>query len=393
MEEIRIVKIKRDNNFISCNLKLILSLKKIEGDMPFEEFKKTFNLQNGIISIPQQDIILEDENGINYFCCNCIFKMNLSFDTMNTNIQTVHIDYICVNSDKEIDDLFYKILEVKFDKSSKCNRYLSNFSFKLNKNIIIEIGGNYIKINSINEVKYSYLWDNFIKIYELLYLYIGTFFEIDTISYIDVNSKVIGFISELPNKYNPQKKACIVEDHLVDINLNSINKSVIKNWKKLRKDTLQVIDVFMQTNNIDELYLENRVCMLLQCMEGFYRCTHTDTKEFWEILDTNFSIKRETANILSTSDKRKIPVSNRKEKIFLYKAKNHRNYFSHLNKKERKSLFYGLQTPYAYWKINLCFRIILLNYLSVNYDKNRRNTIISIIDSFKKKYKFRLNAK
>lgn len=28
MEEIRIVKIKRDNNFISCNLKLILSLKK-----------------------------------------------------------------------------------------------------------------------------------------------------------------------------------------------------------------------------------------------------------------------------------------------------------------------------------------------------------------------------
>lgn len=392
MEEIKIIKIKRDNDFIACNFKLILSLKKLEGEMSFIEFKNFFNLPDGILYLPQQDIILEDENGINYFCCNCIFGINLSFDTMNTIIKTVHIDYICINSDKKIDDLLYKTLEVKFAESSKCNRYLSNFSFKLNKSTIIEIGGNYIKINSANEVKYSYLWDNFIKIYELLYLYIGIFFEIDSISYIDINSRVIMFICELPNKYKSQKKACIVEDSLVDINLNSINKIVIKNWKKLRKDTLQVIDVFMQTNNIDELYMENRVCMLLQCMEGFYRCTHNSKKEFWEILEEYFSKKRETSNILSSSDKRKIKVSNRSEKIFLYKAKNHRNYFSHLNKKERKSLFYNLQTPYAYWKINLCFRIILLNYLNIKYDKNKRNTIINAVNLFKKKNKFRLNS-
>lgn len=292
MEKIKIIKIKKDNTFIPCNFSLYPYQKKIEGQLSLNQLQSFFYMPDNSISIPQQDVTLEDENGLKYFCSNCIFSIKLSFENLNIKLSSVSIDYICINSENKIDELLYKKLEVNFLMQNPDNIYLTNFSFKLNQTTLIEIKSNSIIISSNINVKQKYLWNIFINIYELLYLYIGKFLTIETIFYTKNTSEKLQFICELPNKYKPQKKACIIEDSLVNINYTSINKVIINKWKKLRKETLLVYDVFLQSNNSDDLYKENKVCMLLQCMEGFYNCTNTKAKKFWEIIEESFNKKR-----------------------------------------------------------------------------------------------------
>ena len=85
-------------------------------------------------------------------------------------------------------------------------------------------------------------------------------------------------------------------------------------------------------------------------------------------------------------------LNSEKSKSNLYKAKNHRNYFSHLNINERKKVFEKKQINYAYWKVILTFRLLLLEYLGITYEKNLLIEIIKNINEYKKIHKIRLNV-
>ena len=70
--------------------------------------------------------------------------------------------------------------------------------------------------------------------------------------------------------------------------------------------------------------------------------------------------------------------------IYSQIQKNHRNYFSHLNENKRKILFNGFQLNYAYWKIVITYRLILIKYLGVPYNEKLLDKIISEINEYKK---------
>ena len=74
--------------------------------------------------------------------------------------------------------------------------------------------------------------------------------------------------------------------------------------------------------------------MILQCIEGFYKSVYGKIKSYnlRGILKEVFLRNSYCKKILSNLDKRIIITKEGyKESIFIYKAKNHRNYFSHLN--------------------------------------------------------------
>lgn len=45
---------------------------------------------------------------------------------------------------------------------------------------------------------------------------------------------------------------------------------------------------------------------------------------------------------------------------------------------------------YAFWKINLCFRALILDYMGLIIDKELNKQIIGEIEKFKIKHKIRL---
>lgn len=151
-------------------------------------------------------------------------------------------------------------------------------------------------------------------------------------------------------------------------------------------------DIYLTIINSDT-YREIKINMILQCIEGFYRCIYDKKKQlsYKQILEIVFLKNNYCKKVLSNLDKRIVVINGKNENIFLYKAKNHRNYFSHLNINERKNMFEKMQINYAYWKIILVYRLLLLEYLDVKYDKKLLNEIIIDINNYKKKNKIRLN--
>ncbi len=176
---------------------------------------------------------------------------------------------------------------------------------------------------------------------------------------------------------------------IIPLNNQFINSQIIKKWLELKGKTALLIDIYFSIINSDN-YNEVKINMLIQCIEGFYKSCINDSLELWEILEKAFLKNKQTSFILSPTDKRKIKVGKRKECIFLYKAKNHRNYFSHLNNHKKKSLFEKKQMNYAFWKINLCFRALILDYMGLIIDKELNTHIIGEIEKFKIKHKIRL---
>lgn len=373
------------------NVNWELSTKKraIEkSEISYELVKKIFRVKE-FKDIEESNLILSSKDN-NYYCHNCIFGFEVF---PKFSIYSISIDYILSNSKDSLDRLKVKKYEmfIELPRDIKQKHIDENIEFKYNKLVNVALTSiikqkKYITIIHINSNRLmcaETLSSIAYNIYELLIIYFGIGIKIQKMQYYGDN-KNIQLFSDVVNKYYYGIKNYVKNGMFVTVNKNSINKNIIDKFKEFRRKTYLLNDVYLTITNTDT-YNEIKINMMIQCIEGFYKSITGKKDELYTILENVFLKNGFYDKILSKEDKRKVKVDNRKETIFLFKAKNHRNYFSHLNENKRKTLFSGFQLNYAFWKIVITYRLILIKYLGVPYNEKLLDKIISDINEYKKK--------
>lgn len=376
------------------DVKWILNLEKRiiqESDISYSLVEKIFKMKD-IRDIKEVNLVLYSNDNNSYYCYNCIFGFKIC---PNFSIYTVSIDYILSNSNTSLDTLKVKEYEMilELPKEIKLNYIDEKIEFKYNKFIEIVIKREYnektkmITLNIIsNKMMYARNLSNICyNIYELFIIYFGTGIKILSRRYYQYDNNYIEVLSNIANKYCYGIQNNIKSGIFIKINKNSINRDVLKKFGDFKRKTYLLNDVYLTITNTDT-YKEIKINMMIQCIEGFYRSITGSKEELYVILENVFLKNNYYNKILSNKDKRKVKVDNRSETIFLFKAKNHRHYFSHLNENKRKSLFNDLQLNYAYWKIVIAYRLMLIKYLDIQYDKELLDKIIFDINEYKEKY-------
>ena len=359
-----------------------------KSEISYELVKKIFRVKE-FKDIGESNLILSSKDN-NYYCYNCIFGFEI-FPKLS--IYSISTDYILSNSKVSLDNLKVKKYEmfIELPRDIKQQYIDENIKFKYNKFVNVALTKvikqkKYVLIIQINSNKLMYaetLSNIAYTIYELLIIYFGIGIKIQKMQYYE-DDKAIQLFSNVVNKYHYGISNYVKNGIFVTVNKNSINKNIIDKYKEFRRKTYLLNDVYLTVTNADT-YKEIKINMMIQCIEGFYKSI-TGKKDELHIILENVFLKNGFYNkILSKEDKRKVKVDDRKETIFLFKAKNHRNYFSHLNENKRKILFNGFQLNYAYWKIVITYRLILIKYLGVPYNEELLDKIISEINEYKKK--------
>ena len=275
--------------------------------------------------------------------------------------------------------------------------YIKSYSFTYDstKKIIVNTYTNdnfNVEISIESQKEYSYF-----KLSKILYTYIEMIFlifgDIPTIKEIFLLEKdeKIKLYYDVVEKYNPKYKKRNGKEILGTVTAQTINKASMKKFEDFRKKTKIIYDLLMININSDG-YIEIKNCNLVQIMEGMYKTIMGTNTNLRLILIHYFNKYKSSKNILSKRDKRKVKDPNNTP-IFIYKANNHRNYLSHLNLNQNKNVFYKLENNYAYWKLCMCIRIYILEYLKIDYEKEYVSRYIKEIDEWSKKNKMRFSLK
>lgn len=376
------------------DIKWTLNLEKRiiqESDISYSLVKKIFKIKD-IRDIKEANLVLYSSDNKEYYCYNCIFGFKICPDF---SIYTVSIDYILSNSNTSLDTLKVKEYEMILELPKEINlSYIDEkIGFKYNKFIEILIKREYkekTKIITLNIISSKLMYARNLSnigynIYELFIIYFGIGIKIISRGYYQYDSNYIEELSNIANKYYCGIENNVKSGIFIKINKKSINRDVLKKFEDFKRKTYLLNDVYLTITNTDT-YKEIKINMMIQCIEGFYRSITGSKEELYVILENVFLKNNFYNKILSNKDKRRIKVDSRNETIFLFKAKNHRNYFSHLNENKRKILFNDLQLNYAYWKIVIAYRLMLIKYLNVQYDKELLDKIIFDINEYKEKY-------
>ena len=77
----------------------------------------------------------------------------------------------------------------------------------------------------------------------------------------------------------------------------------------------------------------------------------------------------------------------------MYKARNHRNYLSHLNLTQDKNVFIKHENPYAFWKLSLCIRLFILEILGINYNIDNVEKYVKKVNNWAVINKLRFSSK
>lgn len=403
-EEIKIIKIKKeDGKELNVNWILDLSNRCIKkSTIDKKVFLELFDLKSSFSfsDISDLNLILYSDNCL-YYCNNCIFGFNIDMNG-EFSIFCNSIDYIISNTSNNYKQLKIQQYEINFELP-QCikNNYIDfDIKFDYSKNIKVNLKKVYrhklpcllvLTITCRKEVYADTLDDIAYKIYELLMIYFGVGLNI-TNRILKVDDIKMYFYASIVDKYSFGVKNSVSFSNFVMIDKFSLNKDIIKKYENFVKETSILKDIYLTIINSDT-YREIKINMTLQCIEGFYRCIYDKKRKlsYKQILEIVFLKNNYCKKVLSNLDKRIITINGENENIFLYKARNHRNYFSHLNINERKNMFEKMQINYAYWKIILVYRLLLIQYLDVKYDKELLNEIIMDIDNYKKKNKIRLS--
>ncbi len=408
-DNIRIIKIIKSNGVqLEVDWNLDLQNRKISrSQIDYTLFLKLFDLKKKFQNsdIKEQNLLLLSETGEYYYCNNCIFGFSIDLLDMNVHIYCDSIDYIIKNSKEKYEDIRTKEIQVQFEVPKFIqHNYISNnmeFYYRSSKKVIFKkkYYDNkcvlYLSIKSSFKVSLSILNKILYEIYEILMLYLGTGLKIISRIIVSENYKM-EYYSSIADKYGYEDKTSLRSSNIVMIDSNTLNKNVLKTYEDIVKKTYILKDVYFAITN-KKNYKEIKIAMILQAIEGIYRCLYeskTEKLDYYEIIEKIFIEDRTCKLVLSQSDRRKInTVNNDKKEIFLYKSLNHRNYFSHLNENKRKIIFSGKELNYAYWKIVLIFRIYFIKQLGVICNKNLLKDIITDINTFKKNHKIRLTIK
>lgn len=391
MENIIITKIINEyGDEFDVNWNLNTEKRRIEkSSMSYELVKEIFRVKE-FKDIGTPNLILCSKDNSNYYCYNCIFGFEI-FPKLC--IYSISIDYILSNSKVSLSNLKIKKYEmhIELPKDIKKQYIDENIEFKYSKFVNVELTQVVkqrkciviIGIHSNRLMCAETLSSIAYNIYELLIIYFGIGIKILKIQYYE-ESKNIQLFSNIADKYYYGIRNYATDGIFVAVNKDSINKGIVNRFETFKRKTYLLNDVYLTITNTDT-YKEIKINMMIQCIEGFYKSI-TGKKDKLHIILENVFLRNGFYNrILSKEDKRKVQADDRKETIFLFKAKNHRNYFSHLNENKRKILFNGFQLNYAYWKIVTTYRLILIKYLGTPYDEKALDKIISDINEYKKK--------
>lgn len=404
MSDIKIKSISLDKQkFFDVYGLIDIEKRNIQFKIPFEDIKKILGIEieellfgSDCVMKKLENIYLYDENNILYSCIGCIFSIKAKDSVEFTSVA---INIMLENTVTDLTVL--KTNKVTFKTNymghSIHAAYIKSYSFSYDstKRIIVNTytDDNYnINITVESRKKYSYE-----KLSRIIYTYIEMLFlifgDMPTITEVILleNDKIIKLYFDIVEKYKPKYKKRHGKEILGTITNKSINRETMKKFEKYRKETKIIYDLLMININ-SEGYVEMKNCNLVQIMEGMYRTLTGSTDNLEQIIIHYFNDYNNSKRLLSKRDKRQVNDPNRTQ-IFIYKTKNHRNYLSHLNLNQNKNVFYQLENNYAYWKLCLCIRIYLLEYLKIDYEKNNIKKHVEEIDNWAKKNKLRFSLK
>ena len=274
--------------------------------------------------------------------------------------------------------------------------YIKGYDFKYNVNnkVIIKTytDENFhidISVENKNITNYSRMSEIVYSVIEFIKLIFGDIPYIDEII-IETEKEVVKPYFTMVDKYMTKNKKRNGKEIIGGITPEVLNKENLKSFQKFRKDTQIIYDLFMINTN-ENGYKEIQNCNLIQIMEGFYSTLIKQDEKLRNIIEYYFSNKT-ARKLLSKRDKRRIKTKENTQ-IFVYKAVNHRHYLSHLNVTENKNVFYKLENIYAYWKISMCIRIFILEYLKINYDNKKVPMYTKEIEDWARKNKLRFSLR
>lgn len=389
--------------FYNINGTIDIDQKTIQFSVSFEELKKIFDIEIRELLFGTDKIIektkriyLYDENNIPYSCIGCIFSIRTKD---SVSFRATSIDVILENTISDLEDVKTNKVVFKTNYLGKSihSAYINGYSFTYDstKRITIDThaGDNFI-INIIIESKRYY---NYFKLSRIVYTYLEMIFlifgdmpTIEEISLLEKNKNIKIYLN-IADKYNPVYKRRNGKEILGTITKQSINRANMKKFETFRKKTKIIYDLLMININ-SEGYTEIKNCNLVQIMEGMYKTLTGKEPELYEIIVHYFNDYKSSKKILSIRDKRKVNDVN-KTPVFIYKAKNHRNYLSHLNLNKNKNVFYRIENNYAYWKLCIAIRIYILEYLNIEYENDLVQKYIAEIEKWANKNKMRFSLR
>ncbi len=379
--------INKNGQIYNVDWKFNLEERKIEESLISQSLIKFIFGKENIRDIEGTNLILLADEG-SYYCYNCIFSFKIA---PQFAIYTSSIDYVITNSNVSLDKLQITKYKMIIELPKETNRhYVSinkNITFKYNKFITVDLKKEYFEkrlIMTILVTSSKVVYENKLSsiaynVYELLIIYLGEGIKIIKRMYCkDEECKEL--FCDIVEKYSFGIKNFVEFGNFIEIDQKSINKEILIKFEQFKEKTYLLNDVFLTITN-SNMYKEIKINMMVQAIEGFYKSI-IGKAELHDILNYTFLNNKYYDKLLSKKDRKKVKVGNRKDMVFLYKAKNHRNYFTHLNENERKKVFNGLELNYAYWKIHLAYRLLIMKYLGIQYDVEAIDKIVAGINEY-----------
>lgn len=397
MGNIIISKISVDKiNFVDITGHLDLENMCFQSEISFGKFNL---LRNGKTKeeMVGANLYLLDCDGVYYSCVGCITSLKFNENNDKIFIRTKSINLIFENYlGEEKNILTNKItFETSYPRDYLYGCYVNNFKIKYtsNKTIIINKSFDEEKINLFFTVEYKKITkrekldDVLYIILEIFYLIFGCIPRLEKYIFYVNDTKVIMY-QKIVDKYLQNLKSGSNDYALSIIDKTVLTPKLIKDFQKFRKETKIIYDLFMTCQNGNN-YIEIDNSMLVQLIEGTYKTLNKKSDELWKILEYYFINNQGTNSILNNKDLKK-KNDEHKTPVFLYKAKQHRHYLSHLNMNENKDVFVRLENNYARFKLILCLRLIYMQYLDIKYEEEKLDRIVDSINKWGKRYKIKI---
>ncbi len=397
-----IKKISFDNiYYIGINAKLDKDNRVLYLNLNDEEFKKVFNCyyeelkDNFHILNKYKKCYIIDENDVFYSCFGCIWGFSRQDFFSNIKIYTAPIDIILENkiTNEKLDDIKVTgiALKTSYPLYTDFKFHIANFNMNYDKEKRIFVSKTkgddkyYINlsIKSKKLFKFKTLSKIIYSVLEMFFLILGDIPQLEMITLCDDDSEFILY-RELVDKYHQRKRLNPKNEIIGDITPTTINSKTIREFIQFRNNTNIIFDMLMIDMNSNG-YLEIKNSSLLQLLEGLSKTIGPIKDEnFRKILAFYFKSNKSTNFILSRRDKKETNVGNSADTdyVFIIKGTGHRNYLSHLDVNTRREVFVKIENNYAYWKLSLCARLYILDYLGIIIDKKLVKQLLHSIDKW-----------
>lgn len=397
MDNIIISKISIDKvNYIDISGYLDLENMHFQTEISFDKYNLLSNGRTKETMI-KTNLYLLDCDGVYYSCVGCISSLKFNENNDKIFIKTKSINLIFENYlGEEKDILTNKIVfETSYPRDYLYGCYVNDFKIKYSSNKIITINKSFNeeKINLLFTVEYKKITkrekldDVLYSILEIFYLIFGCIPKLEKYVFYISNTKVIIY-QKLADKYLQNLKSGSNDYALSIIDKTVLTPRLIKDFQKFRKKTKILYDIFMTCQNGNN-YIEIDNSMLVQLIEGTYKTLNKKSAKLWKILEYYFINNQGTNSILNNKDLKK-KNDEHNTPVFLYKAKQHRHYLSHLNMNENKDVFVRLENNYARFKLILCLRLIYMQYLDINCEEEKLDRLIDSINKWGKRNKIKI---